>query len=377
MQGFLRAGFPAICLALVFCQPVAAWNVTSVSIDPAGALIPETVATVSVDIDFPVQPAIPQPHELRFVTNLTRPNWNHTAIADDYENPRARNKGNKYILDKFSIPELKSVHVTLKGYAPGVFQTTNTTILRIEEFNESGFIVPGASREYSAIIVNIAESGPYCESINATLQEFKSHIEEKAAAGVNTTPAEGKYFEVKAKVDAGQAPLSNCVADPSNISSVYDVIAEGDILLEKAWTDKEIADAQERVNKTDAIIGWFKGNRSTADDPTLNSIIVKRDIAVNDLSAANEDIANGNFAQARSKAQDAYLKANESYNNASSAREALSVHSGCFGSWCIHPVTSLIFSLRRHFFPIAGIVGAVLCMTGLYWWKKRKKAILP
>ena len=64
------------------------------------------------------------------------------------------------------------------------------------------------------------------------------------------------------------------------------------------------------------IIQWFKANTSTRDDNQLPAIIAKREVAVSYLVTANDEISNGNYEQARGKAQDAFNKGNESYTDA-------------------------------------------------------------
>jgi hypothetical protein len=87
-------------------------------------------------------------------------------------------------------------------------------------------------------------------------------------------------------------------------------------LSDKEFAEKTIAEAKVQIEKTDVIIGWFRGNASTRDDVQLPIIITKREIALSYLTTAEDEIANGNYERARNKAQDAYTKANESFNNA-------------------------------------------------------------
>ena len=56
--------------------------------------------------------------------------------------------------------------------------------------------------------------------------------------------------------------------------------------------------------------------QSTANDPRLSTVITEREIAVSYISSANDFVTNGNYASARSKAEQAYTEANQSYNDA-------------------------------------------------------------
>ena len=96
------------------------------------------------------------------------------------------------------------------------------------------------------------------------------------------------------------------------ISSATPTIA----LSDKELAEQTIADANTQIKNVDDIIRWFKGNASTRDDSQLPAIITKREIAMSYIVTAEDEIANGNFSQARSKATDAYSKANESYTDA-------------------------------------------------------------
>jgi hypothetical protein len=96
------------------------------------------------------------------------------------------------------------------------------------------------------------------------------------------------------------------------ISSATPTIA----LSDKELAEQTIADADTQIKKVDDIVRWFKGNSSTRDDSQLPAIIAKREIAMSYIVTAEDEIANGNFSQARSEATDAYSKANESYTDA-------------------------------------------------------------
>jgi hypothetical protein len=87
-------------------------------------------------------------------------------------------------------------------------------------------------------------------------------------------------------------------------------------LSEKELAEQSVADAEHQIKKVDGVIAWFKGNASTRDDMQLPKIITKREVALSYLLTANDEIANGNYAYARVKAQEADSKANESYNDA-------------------------------------------------------------
>jgi outer membrane murein-binding lipoprotein Lpp len=108
--------------------------------------------------------------------------------------------------------------------------------------------------------------------------------------------------------------------------------------LSIAQSDKELAEqtiavAEAQIKKVDDIVRWFKENASTRDDPQLAPFIVKREIAMSYIVSAEDEIANGNFSQACSKATDAYSKANESYTDALKRQYEIEPH--CRGGFMV------------------------------------------
>jgi len=150
-----------------------------------------------------------------------------------------------------------------------------------------------------------------------TLESFRFYLDEKARMGINSVIAEEKYREAKKYVDSAEArsPDQYDIAAAESRKAV-DIIFDGYQSLDKTWAEKTVADAEMRVYKIDGVIAWFKGNHSTSNDRELPAIIGKREVAISYLSYANDEIAIGNYSQARVWSQRAFEKANESYNDA-------------------------------------------------------------
>lgn len=372
MRGFCRAGLVCLVLTIFFLPGVAAWNVTDVSIDPSGSLTPGTPVIVSLKIDFPDQPAPHQPHAIRLVTDLEKQKWTHHYITEGYED-RTLYSGKEHTLDEFPIKDLSAIRITLEGTAPGVNQTSNVTILRVEELDEKGNVVPGTTHEYTTMVINTCCIRPVLPDKKAELYTFRSHIDEKAAMGINTSTAEVKYAEAKKIIDdAGAMPSTQYADAMNNLNNASLSISDGERLLDKAWAKREIVDAQVPLQNADWMIGLLKGSKSTADLPALSAIITKREIAASYLSTAEDEIVNGNYAQARTKAHEAYLKANESYYDALTVSRTM-IHGdtacelfgpdnpGCIIDTYEVPVTAGIVTICIVALPIAGF----------FWWKKR------
>lgn len=158
----------------------------------------------------------------------------------------------------------------------------------------------------------------------ADLQTYRTHIDEKAALGIDTSAAEVKYNEAQRDINSAKSRLSNEYASAlSDLSAATAAISGGETALDKAWAENEVSTARVPISKTDAIIGWFKGNGSTANYYKLSPIITMRDVAVSYLSTANDDITSGNYAKARKDAQNASTKGNESYSEALAIQKQL------------------------------------------------------
>jgi hypothetical protein len=357
----------AIIIFLSAIQGAAAWSVTNISIEPSGSLTPGTPVMVSVKIDFPERPATPQNYELWFSTDLEKPIWIWNVITDGYENPHRMypQKNISLYENEISTRYPFAVRLSLEGIAPSVTHTSDITILRIEELDETGEI--SASEriyEYHATVINPSDITPQSLFWKYDLQGFRTDIDEFAAMGVNTTGAEAKYQTAKTKIDVATAlSESQYTAALENITAARADIAEGERLLDKALAEKEVAEAEVPIHNVDNIIAWFKANKSTADDEKLPSIIAQRDLAAAALSSANNEIADGNYSQARAMALEAFQIANTLYNEAVSCqRESI-----C----CDNPILLIIYGSGT-LVAGTGIGVIVLLIAGIFWWRKRK-----
>ena len=366
MRGFLGAGLVLILLVLVLVQGASAFNISQFSVDPSGALTPGTPVIITGTIHFEPSSdkAVVSTSGLRLSTELEKAQWNYTLIFNGNEKPQPRTAGkilsvSGWLLSNPGTAE-ESVRFSLSGIAPSVPQTQNKTLTQIQETNEQGNPVPGTSYEYHTVVVNF---GPSPRPPLSVLSTFRSHIDEKAALGINTSAAEARYAEAKVKIQSalGRGPTQHELAY-ADLDGAQAAIDEGERLLDRAWAEKEVADAQEKVSDIDGIIGWFRANSSTADYPNLDSIIADRAGAVNNLSAANTEISNGNYGQARVKAKDAYLAANQTYTAALHLQ---------YGVGCCAP---LLFNTQNSPLSLAAGAGAIsLLIVGIFWWRKYKQ----
>ncbi len=185
--------------------------------------------------------------------------------------------------------------------------------------------------------------------------------------GVDTSSAEANYNDAKTKIDAAQAlPTTQYTTALSYITAAQTSITNGETLLDKAWAEKEVADAQVPINNVDSMINYFQGNKSTADDPKLSPIISKREVAASYISAANDAISTGNYVLARSKASDAFSKGNESYNDALTFKKQ--VESG------FNPFAAIggLFS-SSVLVIVVGVIAVALIIVGVIIYRKRSR----
>lgn len=344
---------------LVISQSAIAYNVSRISVEPPGALVPGTPVVVSIKIDLPTQPLFPLSHELRYTTELEKPKWDPDILAGGIEYPAIIQGGKFNSLSGFELsnPRVFGVQLQLEGTAPNVLQTSNITLIRIEELDENGRAIDRSTTESRVTILYLKEISCCIEPMDETLQRFKSHIDENTARGVNTSAAERKFTEAQNSMDAASSlPEQKYTEALTLLGDAQNSITEGERLLDKAWAENEITAAQIPINNADAVIAWYKTN-----DLRLPAILAKRELAVAYITEANEAIATGNYSQAREKAHGAYELGNESYNIALSGQQRQYL-----GRFCN-------FNPEIFGFLIIGIIVILLASTGVYFYCRKHR----
>ena len=357
-----------ICLLILFFQPASGYEVSSVVVDPHGALIPGTPVTATFKVGWDASSGEPFPSEnvLDMTTDLTNPRWTYTSLCVGPDRviphtPRMIDIGPDEPCQVYD-----SLRVTLEGRAPTVDSTTNRTIFRINITNSSCPQGSCFSYEYTAVVIDIGATSQEITEADERLRAFVSHIEENASRGIDTSAAEAKYNEAEREIASAHArSLTGYPEILGDLSAVLTAIDEGETALDKAWAEKSVADARERVDRADNVIAWFKGNQSTSNDAQLPAIVDKREVAASYISQAEDAIYEGNYTVARVRAQKAYLKANESYNDALNR----STVESCYG-FCSFPGSSIITVIWAIILLIA------MFIVGIIWWRK-KNAVKP
>ncbi|MCK9631319.1 MAG: hypothetical protein M0R30_06715 [Methanoregula sp.] len=304
-------------------------------------------------------------------TDLTNPKWTYTIILDDVENPREPVGGKTLDLSGFELSYQSSVEeiikVTLEGNAPSVDTTTEKIVLSVKEIDSNGNTVASSAVEKKALVVNTGDVTKVVSEKNTNLQSLQSHIDEKSAMGIDTSAAESYYNDAQSKIStASSRPATQYTEALNDLTASQASIDAGEVALELAWAESEVANARIPISNVDGIIAWFKGNQSTANDAQLSAIIAKREVAVNYISNAEDAINSGSYEQARTKAADAFSKGNESYTEALARQKQLT------SGWQLPGLPSLP-KLPGGIFLIIGVIVVVLVVVGVIIYRKRSR----
>jgi len=365
MKGFKT--WIIITAILLFCISAAsAFSVGTISIDPSGSLVPGTPVTLSYKVD---AVGFPSGDDLQFFTELENPKWTYTIAVNGIDNLRPSMGGKTLTITGFELAyktgDDVAVRVTLEGKAPTVTQTADKTIIRIQEMSSNGAVIASTKVERTAKVINTGEVSAAIAASNADLQTYRTHIDEKAVLGIDTSAADAKYNEAKQKIaSAGARPSTQYAEALDDLTAAHTSISDGEKALDKAWAVNEVTAAQIPITNVDGVIAWFKGNKTTSEDPQLTAIITKREVAVSYISTANDQIASGEYSQARFKAQEAFAKGNESYTDALARQKTLM--SGWSFSFPQIPIPGGIFI-------VIGVVVVILVAVGVVIYRKRSR----
>ncbi len=370
MKGLMKLVILAVIALILFIPAVSAFDVEGMTIDPSGALTPSTPVTVSFKVGFTASSGdtFPSGSDLVMTTDLTDAKWTYTLILDGVENPRNPVGGKTLDLSGFelSYPSKvdESIRVTLEGTAPTVDTTTQKVMVAVNEYDQNGNIVTSETVNQTALVINTGDVARVVSEENTNLSTFRSHIDEKSAIGIDTSAAEANYNDAQSKIATASSRPATQYADALNdLAAAQASIDAGEIAVDKAWAESDVANAQIPINNVDAVIAWFKGNQSTANDPQLASIVAMREVAVSYISNANDYITSGNYDQARSKAADAFSKGNESYTDALARQKQL------MAGWQFPALPKLPGGI----FLIVGVIVIVLVVVGVIIYRKRSR----
>jgi hypothetical protein len=361
-----------IAVSLILCiHAVSAFAAETITVDPSGSMTPGTPVIVTFKLDFSGDSTetFPSGNELQMSTDLEKPSWAYTLVLDGVETPQPSNTGrvlsvSGWILS-YPVSKEESLKVTLQGTAPAVTQTTNKSMIKIMEIDAHNNPITSTVVERTSVVVNVAEIQQKITAEQGNLQTYRSHIDEKSALGIDTADAEAKYSSADASIKSAQGrPSTQYVQAFADLDAAQKAIDDGEVALDRAWAENEVTNAQVPITNVDEVINWFKTNASTRDDVQLPAIVAKREVAVSYISTANDDISNGNYAEARSKAQEAFDKGNESYTDALARKQVL------LSGWQLPGLPNFG---KIPIIPIVAVVVVILVVVGVVIYRKRSR----
>jgi hypothetical protein len=336
------------------------YRVSKISIEPDGPLTQGTPVIVSFKVDFPADEngvTFPNDNILQFSTDLDRATWEYYLVLNGREELQPRNTGHVLVIygEMLNNPGdvEESLVLRLEGKAPAVQHTKNITIIKIQQGGDCGRTI-GTIVEYNTMVFNVSEVSQIIGQVQSNLSQFRNHIDEKAAIGINTTDAAIKYQTAKEKFNASLNSSPNHVPDAYNsLIASETAINEGESLLDKAWAGKIVADAENQLNKANNTIDTIHANLSSSNDKRLSRSYAKRDAAISDIALARDKITQGDFPLARGYAYNAYEEANASYNEAVDAEKRIA-----------NPLNALPLSLPVTCLAVLGALLIVMRIRG-------------
>lgn len=359
-----------LLLLIVGIQIVSAVTVSNPVINPTGDLTSGTSVSVSFKIDMTPSggETFPKDNTLQIFSDLNNPQWTATLLKNGVNESLPVGTGHSVFLTgwvlSYPSPLEESVLVTLEGTVPAVTSSVNKSIVVVQELDFQNAVVPGSVITRDRMIVNPTDVLQSIALRESNLQTFRTHIENKTQMGVNTTAAEQKFAAAQAAILAAKS-LDFAKAQVS-LNNVTGLIDDGEKLLDRAWAEKAINDAQATITQTTDQINYFMVNRSITNDPRLSIVVVKKESADQYLSSAKDLLNAGNYDLARLKAKDAFNKGNESLNDAISFRSSLTntsvTQSNGGGNWL--NTTTLV---------IVGVIVVVLVIAGFVLMRKKDR----
>jgi hypothetical protein len=310
----------------------ASISVKNIAIVPTGDLVsgqtPPNPVTASFVIDFNPSggETFPSEETLTMSTDLENGQWSYITSLDGNPNPAVTANGrnlniNGWVLSYPSKREL-SMRVTLNGDVPTVTASGNKTILRVAELSGKSEAISGSEVIRQSYVINPADKTKAISEVKTRLTAFRTLIDEKAQAGIETTAAMEKYSAANTAIQNAEKSTSFSAAQ-TYLTNAQVLLKDGQTALDRAIAQQVINEAQTPIDQTDDLITYFKVNRSMGNDARLAVIIQKRDRAAELLSEANDLLPKNDFSGAKDKALQSSDMATQSYDSALALRKEI------------------------------------------------------
>jgi hypothetical protein len=358
-----------VLFLIIGIQLAAGVTVLNPVINPTGDLTAGANVSTSFKIDMTPSGSdtFPKANTLQIFTDLNNPKWTVTMIRDGVEHPVPQEFGRSVYLSGWvlSYPSSvqESLRISLEGTVPSVTKSMNKTLILVQELDGNNKVIPSTIVTNERLIVNPTDMTQNIAVREADLRTYRMHVDARAQMGINTTAAEQNYSAALAAIQS--AKNADFATAQASLNTATGLMDDGEKLLDKAWAENEIANAQAPITKTDDLITYFTVNKSITSDPRLAIVIAKKESAAQYLSSARDLHYLGNYAFSRVKAKEAFDKGNESLNDAINFKIALT-NTGGGGStgpsWL--NTTTLI---------IAGVVVVIIAIAGYFLLRKKNR----
>jgi hypothetical protein len=355
----VRLSLIVMTLVLVCVATASAVMVSNPVINPTGDLSTGTNVSVSFKIDMTPSgdTTFPRENTLQVYTDLNSAKWKAILTRDGVDYPQPEESGHSIYLTgwvlSYPSTQQESVKVFLEGTVPPVSKSMNKSIVLVQELDSKNTIIPESIVTRERMIVNPTDISQNIAVRESDLRTFRIHIDNMSAQGVNVSAAEMKYSGALAEIQSARfLHYDPAIASLQNASVLID---NGGKLLDRAWAEKEIANAQVPLTQVNELITYFTVNRSMGSEPRLAVIIAKKESAEQYLTTSKDMLTLGNYAFARVKAKDAFAKANESYNDGLKLKKELGgTNSG--GNWFTQNMLIIIVGIVIVIIAIAGYI---------------------
>lgn len=318
MNLFIRIAL-VLLLAGAFAAAGSAYRVETAEVTPDGDLQAGVPVTVNAVVDFPTTSGTSFPSEDTFAlfTELDNPRWQWAVVIGGNENPKPESSGKFFRITGFELeyPKESSVklRVILEGTVPQVNASQNLTVVRFQQLDPANKVREDG--EYSVVrrVVNPEEIARDLAEARTSLDALRTKIDQAAVQGADTTEAERKYAEADRLLNS--ADSGNISVKSSSAQQVSTLIEEAEKSLERGSSQAEIDRAAEQIRNVDEMLTFFKATPELSNDPRVAAITIKRESAQQSLISAQDSQADGNYNQARIRANESATKALEAYND--------------------------------------------------------------
>jgi hypothetical protein len=301
-------------------QVAPVFDVKTATVNPAsGDLEPDQAVTAHYIVAYSMDTGGPGDEAFEFSTGLRNPSWSFIIYRDGIPIYTTEKPGNHPKLGAFELAynDRVELDIQLRGTAP-MTSSGEVEIIKLEHVKNKNVV---DDYRVTRKVVSAEQVGSSLSVQQQKLRDLKADIDKKAADGVDVSAVQAKYDA------ASKALTSAASANPSkaaeHIATATKSMDEAKALLDKAWTEKEVADTGAAIESLDGNINYFVENRSMGGDPRVVSIVTKRESAVQFYSQAKDGLNAKNYPLARSKADEGLKKANEALRDAEALRDEI------------------------------------------------------